>query len=43
MSPTRIIADKLGDARGNPRCTFTETRVGYRMHKGERTGAAPGG
>lgn len=39
MSPMRTIVGKLrnnlGDAGGNPTRSFTESRVGYRMPKGE--------
>ena len=45
MSPMRTIVGKLrtklGDAGGNPTYIFTETRVGYRMPKGEKREEPP--
>ena len=42
MSPMRTITNKLraklGEDARNPTYIFTESRVGYRMPKGERTG-----
>ena len=39
LSPMRTLVgklrSKLGDAGGSPTYIFTETRVGYRMPKGE--------